>query len=183
MSVFLQPIYTQTVGSGGAASVTFNNIPQTFTDLKLVASVRFTGTGTNPYFGYLLINPNGSTTGFSETYLYGNGSSPSSGRFTGNGGWLTPYRSIPNASTTSNTFSNTEIYLPNYNQSNFKQAIIDGVGEFNSSTGANVLQASLWSNSNAITSLSIAGYLDTASWGNFAQYSTFSLYGVLRAGI
>jgi hypothetical protein len=180
MSVFLQPIYTQTVGSGGATSITFNNIPQGFTDLKIIVSARFTSTGTNPYFGFLIVNPNGSTTGFSETFLSGNGSSTLSGRFTGNGAWLTPYRSIPNASTTSNTFSNTEIYLPNYNGSNFKQAIVDGVGEFNSATGATSLQASLWSNSSAITSISITGYIDNASWGSFAQHSTITLYGITR---
>jgi hypothetical protein len=32
MTIAMQPIYTQTVGAGGAASVIFNNIPQTFTD-------------------------------------------------------------------------------------------------------------------------------------------------------
>jgi hypothetical protein len=40
MTIAMQPIYTQTVGSGGATSITFNSIPQTFTDLKLSISIR-----------------------------------------------------------------------------------------------------------------------------------------------
>ena len=51
MSVFLQPIYTQTVGSGGASSIAFNNIPQTFTDLLIKMSVRASGPG--PMDAYL----------------------------------------------------------------------------------------------------------------------------------
>ena len=47
MTVFLQPIYTQTVGSGGASSITFNNIPQGFADLKLEISARTAGAVTN----------------------------------------------------------------------------------------------------------------------------------------
>jgi aspartate/tyrosine/aromatic aminotransferase len=41
----ITPIYTQTVGSGGALSIAFNNIPQFYTDLKVVISGRTTGGG------------------------------------------------------------------------------------------------------------------------------------------
>lgn len=181
MAYAMVPIYTQTVGAGGVSSVTFNNIPSTYNDLKLVVSARFSGTGTNPYFGFLDFKLNGASTNYSETYIYGNGSAASSGRFTGNGSMLTPYRSIPNSSTTASTFSNTEIYVPNYLNSTFKQLVIDGVGEFNSSTGATTLQASLWRDTSAVNSITITGYLDNASWGNFVQYSTFTLYGIKNA--
>ena len=181
MPFAMVPIYTQTVGAGGASSVVFNNIPSIYSDLKLVISTRFTGTGTNPYFGFLLINPNGSGTNYSETYLNGNGSTAISGRFTTNGAWLMPYRSIPNSSTTANTFSNTEVYIPNYTRSVFKQALVDGVGEFNLSAGGLTLQASLWRDTSPINSIIISGYLDNASWGVFSQHSTFTLYGIKNA--
>ena len=43
----LVKIQTVTVGSGGASSIDFTSIPQTYTDLCLVYSARLTTTDTN----------------------------------------------------------------------------------------------------------------------------------------
>ena len=63
MSVFMQPIYTQTMGAVGAQSVTFNNIPQGFTDLVLEVSGR--GTDPTQIFTDAILSFNG------ETPVYG----------------------------------------------------------------------------------------------------------------
>ena len=42
MAVTYKLIETVTVGSGGAASIEFSSIPQTYTDLKVVYSLRST---------------------------------------------------------------------------------------------------------------------------------------------
>ena len=178
MSVFLQPIYTQTVGAGTANPIIFNNIPQTFTDLKLVVSAREGGTtagtvGMNVYFNTEIVT----TTNYSITGLLGNGASTSSDRTSSSGGLF--FGNItPNAAQTTNTFSNVELYIPNYTGSNFKSCILDSVNENNATAAYQRLYAGLWRSTAAISTLSI--YSGAA---NFVQYSTFSLYGVLRQGI
>ena len=176
MSVFLQPIYTQTVGSGGVASITFNSIPQTFTDLKVVVSCRVDVSGTRMNVN---LRFNGSSSSiYSNTVVSGGGSSASSGRnYTGN---TQIYLNEVNGNTsTANTFSNFEIYVPNYaNTSTYKSFTADSVYENNITEAYQVLCAGLFLSTNAISSITLfpGAY-------NFMQYSTFSLYGVLRAGI
>lgn len=173
MSVFLQPIYTQTVGSGGATGVTFSNIPQTYTDLMLKISVAGVYSGGNDSLGMYF---NGSQANESNTNLQGNGSSAYSQRSTYRG--IGPINSIGFGG--ANVFSNGEIYIPNYAGANYKQVIVDLVAENNGTTGYQQMTSMLWSQTAAITSLTF----DTATSGqNIAQYSKFSLYGVLRQGI
>jgi len=166
MSVFLQPIYTQTVGAGGAATVTFNSIPQTFTDLKVVASMRDTGAGP-----HIVLAFNGSGANFSNTLLLGDGTSTYSQRrtdaiftFTNNG-----------SGTTANTFASLDMYLPNYTSANFKSFTLESVVENNASGAYLSLYAGLRSNTAAVTSISF-----TAGTTAFAQYSTFTLYGITK---
>lgn len=167
----MTPIYTQTVGAGGAASITFNNIPQFYTDLKVVVSSRTTTSGAADALGMYI---NGVQTNRSNTSLYGTGSSAGSSRGT--------YRDVGTSDgngSTSNTFSNIEIYIPNYTGSNYKQILSDSVRENNATAADLSILANLWSSTAAITSLSF----DCASSGlNFVQYSTFSLYGLIRQG-
>lgn len=171
MSVFLQPIYTQTVGSGGTSSITFNSIPQTFTDLKVVVSARGTSSATTNEV-YFIVNSDSSTV-YSQTYLNGNGSAAASSRFTGYGGFVVNY--IPAATATANTFSNSEYYIPNYTGANFKQIIADLTSE-NNATAANLfLYADLYRSTSPVTSLTFA-----AGGGVLAQYSTFTLYGITK---
>jgi hypothetical protein len=46
-------ITSSTVGSGGAASITFTAIPQTYTDLKILYSTRNSGSG-DPWYQVLI---------------------------------------------------------------------------------------------------------------------------------
>jgi len=155
-------IASTTVGSGGASSITFLSIPGTYTDLVLKISVRESTTNSSVAY----ISFNGVTTNRSEIKLQGNGSSASSST-------STDIQFIDNASTdTANSFSNAELYIPNYTSSNYKSICSDSVAENNSSTAFMRLTASLWSSTAAITQIAI-----TAN-SNLAQYSTAYLYGI-----
>jgi hypothetical protein len=158
-------IASSTVGSGGAASIDFTSIPATYTDLKLVASTRMAGSSAN----YITLN--GSSSTFTNKLLYGNGGTAVSASPSGN-------RAVDqnDSSTTSSTFSNLEIYIPNYTGSNNKSFSQDGVTENNGSVAYAEMWASLWSTTSAITSLSL-----TAGSSTFVQYSTAYLYGVKNA--
>ena len=164
MATTMSLIAKQTVGSSGAATITFSNIPQTFTDLKLVASVRTSQSSTqvNP-----LISFNGSSSNFSYRFMTGNGSSASSSSGSSN-----PINDVNAANSTANTFSNFEIYIPNYTGSNYKSFGIDSAQETNATTAYEELWAMLWSNTAAITSLTLD------SGANFVEFSTIYLYGI-----
>lgn len=168
MGVFLQPIYTQTVGSGGIGNITFNNIPQTFTDLKVVASTRLAGAATA--LG-LSMGVNGAYTLQTNRYVSGNGSAASAGSASNYLG------DTVGSTATASVFGSLEVYIPNYTSSTFKQYIVDAVSENNATLSYTELWAGLWSSTSAITSLSFAG------GSNLLQYSTISLYGILRSGV
>lgn len=161
----MQLIQTVTVGAGGAASIDFTSIPQTYTDLLLVLSLRGDSDGK--------INFNDTTTSYSGRQLGGSGSgvfsesTTSSGRF---GGFITP-----NANT-ANTFANTSVYIPNYTAAINKAISIDTVTENNGTAAYQGIQATLWSNTSAITKIVITGNSGT----NHAQYSSASLYGITK---
>ena len=162
--------------NASAASVTFSNIPQTgYTDLKVVASLR----GTSPFATMqLYMTFNGSTTGYSARQIYGDGSSATSDTLSNSGAAI----SIINMNTTqstANTFSSTEIYIPNYRSSNNKSVSADSVTENNATGGALAgMTAGLWSNSAAITSITFTNQ----SADTFLANSTFSLYGLAALG-
>ena len=156
-----------TVGAAGASSVTFSGIPQTgYTDLVIKASVRFTGT-TDWFYGSF----NGDATSFTARYIQGNGATAFSSTLTnhfGLGG---------KSSYTANTFASTEIYIPNYTSSNYKSISTESVQENNATTVAAHFHAQLWSNTAAITSITLA-----PSGDSFNANSTFYLYGVAKLG-
>lgn len=169
MTIAMQPIYTQTVGAGGAASITFNSIPQYFTDLKVVISGRSARSAQQA--DNLFITFNGVTTTYSATGLLGNGSSASSSRFSSRYASL----AVDAAGSTASTFSSHDIYIPNYTGSNFKSFIADSVSENNASNAQSDLFAGLWRDTAAITSISLLPEVST-----WVQYTTISLYGITK---
>jgi len=152
-----QLIEAKTLGSS-AASVTFSAIPATYTDLLVKVSSRNTSSSEIFDFGF-----NGVTTNQSSIYLNGSGSAATSATYTLYG------RSVQTGATAS-TFSNNEIYIPNYAGSSFKSVSVDAVNENNATGAFSSFVAGLWSSTAAITSITF-----TAS---FAQYSSFYLYGI-----
>lgn len=163
MALQLYKIASVEVGSAGASSIDFSSIPQGYTDLKLVLSLRDSNNS-----GTVFLKFNGSGTGYSAKGLYGTGAAAASENLTNASMQANP------SGYTANTFGNEEVYIPNYTSSNNKSYSIDSVTENNATTAYMELFAYLWSNTSAITSMSI-----TQATGNIAQYSTATLYGIL----
>lgn len=161
--VTLSRISTVTVGAGGAANITFTNIPQIYTDLKIVMSGRTTGAGQSGQY----ISFNGSTSNFSGIYLYGDGTSTSSGTLARYAG------TVAGTNLTASVFNNTEIYIPNYTSSNHKSFSVDNVAENNATYGGQNFISGIWADVSPITSISIA-----PDNGSYPQYSTATLYGI-----
>lgn len=158
----MELITTTTVGVGGASSIDFTSIPGTYTDLLLVLSARSTVNT-----GVVRVSFNGSGSSFSSRVLQGTGSSALSFTET------TFVGHTSNSDYTANTFGSHAIYIPNYAGSAYKSFSVDSVAETNASANLSNLIAGLWSNTSAITQI-------TLSLSNFAQYSTASLYGILK---
>lgn len=162
-------IASNTVGSGGATTVTFSSIPQTYTDLVLKMSVRTSHTGPVE----LWINPNGSTANGTAKALQGNGSAAASY----NSSRFETFGYVNFSTTTASTFSSIDSYIPNYTAATNKSMSSDGASENNGTTAYAMLEAALWSNTAAITSLDIV----LATGKSFVEYSSFYLYGVKNA--
>ena len=170
-------ISRQTVGSANATSISFTNIPQTFTDLKIVVSTRSTSAAAYDVFG-LTLNTSGS--GFTNISLYGNGASgnvysEADTTFTAGdvyGRVITA--STPTSSQTASVFSSFELYIPNYTGGGKKTVSIDAVAETNDATSYGVgFDAALSPSVGAVTEMGFK-----LKDGSFVQYSTFSLYGI-----
>jgi hypothetical protein len=160
-------IASTTVGSGGASSIDFTSIPQTYTDLVILLSARSTQASN---WTAVKVEYNGSTTGYKVLELYGNGSTATSAPDT------VGYGAFANGdSATANTFSNSSIYISNYTSSNYKSLSTDDVTENNATSAIANLWAHLWQNTAAITSIKLS-----CVSGNFKQYSTATLYGIKK---
>lgn len=166
-------ISTITVGAGGAASINFNSIPQTYTDLFLVQSLRIVG----GYGGGSVRFNSNSGSIYTVRRLTGDGSfNTSSQAFTNQTSFVAP--SPTGGGETANTFNNATIYIPNYTGSTNKVVSFDGVIETDSNVVIMGISAGTWANTSAITSISLIptfGGSDT-----YVQHSTASLYGILK---
>jgi hypothetical protein len=157
-----------TVGSGGIAAIEFTGIPQTYTDLVVKLSGRSSRSAATAEEFLLTFNNNG--TGYSEQQLRGDGASVIAQTFSGSS---IQQVAQPGAGATANTFGSWEFYIPNYTGSNNKSISLDGVTENNATTAYAYLEAGLWANSAAITSIKISAGSYLA-----VEYSTAYLYGV-----
>jgi len=158
-------IETKTLGTA-AASIEFTSIPQDGTDLLVLVSMRGSN---NNYFSEYRVRFNGSTTGFSARNLYGSVNPPTSQTFEASGFGV-------GATATADTFSNDQIYIPNYTSSNAKSFGSDFVTENNSTSAFTGIYANLWTGTDAITSIQ---FTETNA-ANFAIGTTISLYKITK---
>ena len=164
-------ISTTTV-STPAYSFTLSSIPQTYTDLVLKISAR------SDYgsLGHeMSIQTNSLTTGYTNRMAYVSGASvlsadASNDKHTWAGG-------VVGASATANTFSNCELYFPNYSSTTLAKSMSCDVTTENN--GASV--GAMWINSGLNTSTAAISSLTLYCWQSFINYvadTTFTLYGI-----
>jgi len=167
-----------TVGAAGASSVTFNSIPQTgYTDLVVKASTR-SGSGAAVAYSMLMKINSLTSSIYSQRAAEGNGAAASSFNQSGIDSAVR-VALVNGTGATASTFSSTEITIPNYASSNYKSVSIDSVAETNATTTYMNMLAYLVQTTDAVSSLTFAPESAAAT---FAQYSTFSLYGVSALG-
>jgi len=163
-------IASVTVGAGGASSIDFTSIPQTYTDLCVKVSSRDTYAAA---FLDVFMQLDGVT---SSVYTYrrvlGNGTVASSATGTD----IKLPVSIHNGSTsTASTFTSWEVYIPNYTNTGInKSSSTDMVSENNATLSYAALYGGIMAANNAVNSIK---FLPQTS---FAQYSTATLYGIKK---
>lgn len=161
-----ESIQTVTVGSGGAASITFSSIPSTYKHLQ----IRFIARGLSGGAIYTQFN---SDTGanYSAHNLNGDGSSAGAQSQTSTS---TPLI-IRNGgiSTTANTFSAGVVDVLDYADTNKKKTLRSLAGQDLNGSGLIELGSNAWYNTAAISSIVM-----TQNGSGFAQYSQFALYGL-----
>lgn len=166
MSIKLTDFYqiaTTTVGSAGAADITFSSIPQTYTHLQIRGITRHT-TENNDYMQF-----NADTgSNYSWHELWGDGASA----FSSNG-TSQSFMKVGYGFTTADCFGVSIIDILDYTNTNKYKTIKASVGSTNNTDAYVLFRSGNWRSTNAITSIKI--YPTT---GNFSQYSTYALYGV-----
>jgi hypothetical protein len=145
-------------GTGSAGDITFSSIPGTYTDIVLVANI-FTSANANQIF-----RVNGSSSGYSNTWLTGNGSTAVSGRNSSNNSFTTQVNIF--AGSTEPAF--TVMNFMNYANTTTYKTVLTRTSRASQATEAFV---GLWSNTAAISSIVISG-------GTFTTNAVFTLYGI-----
>jgi hypothetical protein len=156
--------------AGDTTVFNFTSIPQTYTDLILIASLRSTRGAGNIGDGYARFN--GDTGGITFLRTFGDGSG---GRSNDTGVGL-----INAPVNVANSFAGVCIYIPNYTSSNIKSYSMDAVTV--NTSGANAYAQMLtiqWSGTSAITSIQVRDWSDGGA-NNLVQYSSADLYGILK---
>jgi len=171
MTTTMQLIAKQTVGAGGASSVTFSNIPQTYTDLKVVVSARSNKADVTDYMYYTF---SGSSSYAPTKVLYGSGASAGSFNWSSVSGITAGI--INAANNTASTFSSIDIYIPNYTLSQYKSTSTDTTQEGN--TGTNIYATLNAGLSNSNTAISSITFNCESGSNSFVEFSTFYLYGI-----
>ena len=152
-----EPIASTTLGSA-ANTVTFSDIPGTYTDLRLVAVF------TDSNFYTLLRFNSDSGNNYSRTYLI----NATSGR---NSNVSSAYLDGHNTGLTPNIFD-----IFSYANTNVFKTCLNAAANMGASEVARHVY--LWRSTNAITSVSIISPNNTSS---IASGATFSLYGIKAA--
>jgi hypothetical protein len=154
-----------TVGSGGASSIDFTSIPNNYRDICLFITLRNGGIEAADF------RLNGDTTSsYTWYYVQSTGTSMTRGAATGTS---VAEAMVTNGTSTSNTFSSSVLYFPNYTSGVHKVFSLETAEEESATTAYMRLAGGRWANTSAITSISIFGAT------NFVQHSSAYLYGIL----
>jgi len=153
------------------STVTFSLIPDTYTDLVLLASLRCSATDSQ---GVLcrLNSDTGNNYHFRSVYV---GSGSAKGSYTSRNASSVTFGSAQNTNAPSNTFSSHRLYIPRYTSSFYKSLVQESVSEHNTNASAyHDYTNGFWRNTAVITTIAFTIY----NGSNFLAGSTFYLYGI-----
>ena len=162
-----ESIATVTVGSGGQSSISFTSIPSTYKHLQIRGISRLT-TGNWQNVG-MTFNSD-TATNYSWHYLNGDPNTAGAGASTNETNML--IAQIPAASQTASVFNGMVCDILDYTNTNKYKTTRSLSGTDANGSGTIFFWSGSWRNTNAITSINLS------STNNFAQYSSFALYGV-----
>ena len=167
-------IATTTVGSGGTSTITFSSIPSTYTHLQVRMMCKNTSTPNTGDYVQMRFN---SDSGMNYTYhrLKGDGATASAyGAATGTFDAVTLERIATSKSGFATELNGVVVCdILDYTNTN-KNTTTRALGGYdNNGSGEILLMSSLWTNTAAITSITL-----TTPSANFTQYSSFALYGI-----
>ena len=162
-----ESIATITVGSGGAANVTFSSIPSTYQHLQIRGVMRSTSSSQD--FLYLRVN---SDTGsnYSAHRIGGDGSTATAAGFAGQ---IWCWFGFAAGTSNTNIVGATVLDILDYANTN-KNKTMRGIygSDYNGSGQIYGPFSNGWYNTSAISSITILGS------SNIAEYSSFALYGI-----
>ena len=173
----LELITNTVVGSGGASSVTFSSIPDTYQHLMIVAAGRAARSGYNDGSNMRF---NGETSGNNQSAvtLVQNGNAPE-GTSETNDNRVSYLFDCPAAQALADQFGTSVVYFPNYRWGEFKSVIgwnANSNTSFDTNDYSNDFCVGSWRSTSAVTSILIQNGV-----GNFDEHSTFTLYGINSA--
>ena len=168
-----ESIATVSVGSGGAADVEFTSIPSTYAHLQIRCLGRTARSNADDN-AYIRFN---SDTGNNYAWhsIYGTGSSVTA--FASSSTNYAQILATSAANTTASVFNGGVIDILDYaNTSKYKT--VRALSGFDANgSGIIYYNSGLWQNTGAITTITLAGITGS----NWAQYSSFALYGIKGA--
>jgi hypothetical protein len=170
------PLQVITVGSAGASSVEFTNIPNTYTHLQVRCFGHLSGSGNVGDIIRMTFNSD-TTSNYSYHLLQGNGSSASADAAASTS-WIYSGVYIDSFGY-SQAFGVSIIDILDYANSNKYKTTRSLFGyEFNNNDYSRIaLGSGLWRSTSAITSIKLVSGLAL----NLTQYSSFALYGIKGA--
>lgn len=165
-------IASQTVGAGGAASVTFSSIPQGYRALELRIMARSTYAATSGVSVSVAFNGIGGTS-YSYHFLSGDGAGASSG--SGTSQPAIPIGYVSGASATTGIFGVAIAQILDYASTSKYKTVRSLMGSDTNGAGGAGMFSGLYMDTTAISSL----VLTSGGSASFAQYGRFDLYGIL----
>ncbi len=164
-----ESIATVNVGAGGSSSITFSSIPSTYAHLQIRGIARSTNSVTSVNIS---LQFNGVTSSsYAWHWIYGDGSSAVA---SSNSNTTLAYVARgAGASASSSIFGAAVIDILDYANTNKTKTVRALSGHDNNGSGYAWFASGLFNSTNAISSITM-----NVQDGNFAQYSSFALYGI-----
>ena len=172
------PIRSYVVPSGGVNTITFSSIPSTYTHLQIRGFAKNNQSAAGYGNSTVTAAFNGDTTytNYRSHDIIGSGSgTPSAYANQASGYYAECGLAAWGNSTQTNMFAAFVCDILEYTNTNKYKTVRFLGGKDGNGGGDMVFGSSLWMSTSAITSITLYNYLSSL---NFAQYSSFTLYGV-----